>query len=484
VRLDSTALTLSAGGDGVRGALDLRFADSSNAVMGTLVGRAALPGLTRTNEPLGPQPVQATLVGRAADLGFLETLTPQVDSATGRLNLDVKLDGKLSNLHTVGSVELDSVTARFPFLGILLDRVQFRGQGDQAGSIAFEGTLHSGPGELTLSGSTPVQPSAARPGHVHLVATNFEAMNNAELHALLSGTTDVRIVEDSLDIRGDLQVPLARLVLTQIPETAISPSDDVILIDSIFVQRRNRPVTANVRITLGDSVSFSGFNFNAELGGSLQLTQAPDELPMATGTLVIEEGHYKAYGQDLTIRNGEVRFTGGPLDNPELAVTASRTAYDGSDQVTAGIRIQGNLKDPDVTLYSEPAMAETQILSYILTGAATGAAAGGSLLDKTLTSLGLRGGNLLGPTVGSQVGVEQAKFSTASDVKGTSLAFGRFLTPKLYVSYGIGLFDPINTLRLRYVLSNHFTLLAEAGQVQSADALFKLEPGKAPPKTP
>jgi len=69
-------------------------------------------------------------------------------------------------------------------------------------------------------------------------------------------------------------------------------------------------------------------------------------------------------------------------------------------------------------------------------------------------------------------------------VKGTSLGFGRFLTPSLYVSYGIGLFDPVSTLRLRYVLSNHFTLLAEAGKAQSADALLKLEPGKAPPKSP
>jgi translocation and assembly module TamB len=125
-------------------------------------------------------------------------------------------------------------------------------------------------------------------------------------------------------------------------------------------------------------------------------------------------------------------------------------------------------------------MSETQILSYILTGAPVGAAAGGGLLDRALTSLGLRGGSMLGPTLGSQVGLEQAKFSTARDVRGTSLAFGRFLTPKLYVSYGIGVFDPISTLRLRYVLSNRFTLLAEAGRVNSADALMKIESSKKP----
>jgi autotransporter translocation and assembly factor TamB len=482
VRLDSTMLELRAGSDGVRGTLAVAFADTTGRTMGRLSGRAALPYLTRIDAPLGSQPVEATLDGHAADLAFLETLTPQVDSAAGRMSLEARLDGRLSNMHTVGGVALEDVALQMPYLGVLLEHIQFTGKGDQAGSIAVEGRMQSGGGTLVLSGSTPVQPSSARPGRLQLTAERFEVMDNAELHAFVSGKAEVRLAEDSLDIRGELTVPLARLVLTQIPATAVAPSDDVILLDSLLVLRRDRPVSAQVRVTLGDSVSFSGFNFNAELSGSLLLTQAPDELPTASGTMYIEEGRYKAYGQDLTIKKGAVRFTGGPLDNPELAVTATRTAFDGAQQVVAGIRILGTLREPDVTLFSEPPMSETQVLSYILTGAPTGAAAGGSLLDKALTSLGLKGGSMLGPTLGQQVGLNQAKLSTASDVRGTSLAFGRFLTPSLYVSYGIGVFDPISTLRLRYLLSNHFTLLAEVGKVTSADALVKVEPGKS--KTP
>jgi translocation and assembly module TamB len=478
-QLDSSALELRAGSDGVRGTLDVTFADTTGRAMAQLAGRAALPSLTRLTTRLGAQPIEATLVGRAADLAFLETLTPQVDSAAGRMSLDARLDGRLSDMHTVGEVVLDDVAVRMPYLGVLLEHIHFTGKGDQAGSIAVDARMQSGGGELTLSGSTPVQPSSARPGHMHLTANRFELMDNAELHALVSGKADVRLAEDSLDIRGEVSVPLARLVLTQIPATAVAPSDDVILLDSVLVLRRNRPVTAEVRITLGDSVSFSGFNFNAELGGSMLLTQSSGQLPMALGTMYIEEGRYKAYGQDLRIRKGAVRFTGGPIDNPELAVTATRTAFNGADQIVAGIRILGTLRAPDVTLFSEPPMSETQVLSYILTGAPAGAAAGGSLFSRAMTSLGLKGGGMLGPTLGQQVGLEQAKLSTAGDVRSTSLAFGRFLMPSLYVSYGISVFDPISTLRLRYVLSNHFALLAEVGKVTSADALVKVEPGKS-----
>src|SRR5204863_5648408 len=100
------------------------------------------------------------------------------------------------------------------------------------------------------------------------------------------------------------------------------------------------------------------------------LMQQSQELPTASGTLTIQEGRYKAYGQDLTIRNGEVRFAGGPVDNPALAITATRTSRpltSMGDSVIAGIRILGTVKDPQVTLFSEPAMSETQILSYLLT---------------------------------------------------------------------------------------------------------------------
>ena len=98
-----------------------------------------------------------------------------------------------------------------------------------------------------------------------------------------------------------------------------------------------------------------------------------------------------------------------------------------------------------------------------------------------LTSLGLKGGNLLTRSVGAHLGLEEARLQTESDVKETSLRIGRFLSPNLYVSYGIGLFDPVSTLRLRYVLSSRFTLLAEAGgRATSADVLLKTEGGKKP----
>jgi translocation and assembly module TamB len=46
------------------------------------------------------------------------------------------------------------------------------------------------------------------------------------------------------------------------------------------------------------------------------------------------------------------------------------------------------------------------------------------------------------------------------------------------LSYGIGLFDPVSTLRLRYVLSSKWTLQAEKGAATGADLLYRVEAGR------
>ena len=42
---------------------------------------------------------------------------------------------------------------------------------------------------------------------------------------------------------------------------------------------------------------------------------------------------------------------------------------------------------------------------------------------------------------------QEAKIETKGDLKEASFVAGKYLSPSLYVSYGIGVFDPISTLR-------------------------------------
>ena len=84
--------------------------------------------------------------------------------------------------------------------------------------------------------------------------------------------------------------------------------------------------------------------------------------------------------------------------------------------------------------------------------------------------------------MGDEIGLDNARIEAEGDLKRASFMAGHYLSPNLYLSYGIGLFDPVSTLRLRYILSRRFTLPAETGRETSADIPIKTEPGRAPPK--
>ena len=57
----------------------------------------------------------------------------------------------------------------------------------------------------------------------------------------------------------------------------------------------------------------------------------------------------------------------------------------------------------------------------------------------------------------------------------TSLVLGKYLSSRLYVSYGIALAEAINTIKLRYTLNDRWTLKTEAGKNASADIVYTLE---------
>jgi translocation and assembly module TamB len=80
---------------------------------------------------------------------------------------------------------------------------------------------------------------------------------------------------------------------------------------------------------------------------------------------------------------------------------------------------------------------------------------------------------MLAQEYGSWVGIQEA--SLESDVTNdTSLVLGRYLSPRLYVSYGISLTENLNTFKLRYTLGDHWTVRAELGQAQGADLVYSI----------
>ena len=101
----------------------------------------------------------------------------------------------------------------------------------------------------------------------------------------------------------------------------------------------------------------------------------------------------------------------------------------------------------------------------------------GNRVANAATSLGISGAGLLASNLASRFGLEEATIQSSGNLDQASLVLGKFLAPHLYVLYGIGLFQPINTFRVRYIISSKWTLQAESSTETGADILYTLERG-------
>ena len=96
-------------------------------------------------------------------------------------------------------------------------------------------------------------------------------------------------------------------------------------------------------------------------------------------------------------------------------------------------------------------------------------------MAKAALALGLAGGDKLARSIGDRFGLDEMRIE--SDDKGdqASLVMGRYLSPKLYVSYGVGLIGSFNTLNFRYRISDRWQLKARSGESHAADLLYTFE---------
>ena len=288
----------------------------------------------------------------------------------------------------------------------------------------------------------------------------------------LSPDLQIQVKNRSIDIKGNVHIPYAKLQPKDVTQ-AETVSGDTVIIGGEQPAEEKWLINTAVRLTLGDRVHFYGFGFEGRLGGNLLLQDEPGQLTTARGEITVPEGVYRAYGQRLEIENGRVLYTGGPLSNPGLDLRAVRKVND----VIAGIHLKGSLSQPQLEIFSTPAMAQTDALAYIMLGGPIENASSedGAVMAKAALALGLSGGDYIARTLGDRFKLDEMRIESSDEGDQAELVVGQYLSPKLYASYGVGLIERINTLTLRYQISKKWQLKVESGGYQGADMLYTFE---------
>jgi translocation and assembly module TamB len=200
------------------------------------------------------------------------------------------------------------------------------------------------------------------------------------------------------------------------------------------------------------------------VSGQLVVREAPGAPTTGSGQLTVA-GRYKAYGQDLTIKDGRLLFAGTPLDNPRLSIVAMREIR--SDLKT-GLQIAGSAQRPIITVISDPNVGEADALSYLVTGrslsdvGSASSSSQGALASATQSLEGAAGG-LVAKRIGKRLGLDEAGVEENEMIGGSALTIGEYLSPRLYLSYGVGLFEPGEVIALRYKLSDDVGVKVQRG---------------------
>jgi autotransporter translocation and assembly factor TamB len=476
--VDPARLVADIGPEGLTGEIDLVVDEADQSELVVVLGRVSLPRLTNLEFDPGEQPVDGDLEVRLDDISLVEAFLMEIAEARGSFLLTTRVGGTLEALTVDGDADLSDGYALIPTIGLELTDMQFSASGRQEGTIEVNGQVRSGEGILRLTGRSERYPSAAEPTVFQVRGERFLLMDMPEVNLLAEPSLDLSFDGTTARLTGDVAIPRGRLGFPDLPPTAVTPSDDVVIVgDTLVAKEPPVPFGTDITVTLGDDVFFNGFGFTSNLVGAVRIQQEPGGQPSGRGEVRFINGTFRSFGQELRIEPGRLLFS-GPIDDPAVDARAFVRASDGTE---AGFRIGGTVQDLDVTTYSMPPKSDSDVMAYILFGRPmnqTSSAEG----NEASNSAAVLGANMLAMSLAPSLGLDEARIDTGSSQNKAQLVVGKYLSPRLYVGYGVGIYEPISTLRLRYLLTARWSIEAITGDQQSTDLLWRIETGGPKPE--
>ena len=451
---------------------------SMNATLDGLAGGRAVLTMSSPDVRADDGPIRAHLDVYWPDLSGLALLSPDVGEVAGQLSVAIDVNGSAASPILSGSAVLDEAMFTVPQWGLVVDRIGASAMSLEGETLEFNGRGFIADSEVSLTGTTALDPAAGWPTRLAIRGDRLPVARRPDAQILASPDLVVDVALPRIDVTGHVLVPEATIAVEDLPAQAVRVSPDAVVHGQAIVeQSRPLDVRADLTIELGDDVRYEAANLDTDLTGILRLEYRSGFSPEASGNISME-GDYDAYGQSLVLERGELLFA-GPLNNPALDVLAVRRigARPGVQaDVVVGIRLSGTLLAPIPTVYSDPAMSEANALSYLRFGRPLTASddTETATIEAMALSLGLQQALPGIQRVGESIGLDELTIAT-TELDAGSLMAGKYLSPKVYMSYTYGLFNRLGGFLLRYDINDRFSLETRSGDEKSMDLLYSTE---------
>ena len=372
--------------------LDVRIDQSPQAWL-TATGYAPLSLFSRNPDsvsghdaPGEGEAIDLQIASSQVDLGLIQRLTTYVSDVTGALQANVTVTGTGQDPHFNGTIDVRGGTFTIPELGTaytgLDTRIDLK---TDVVTISEMRIVDAHQQIMTVGGTLAVHEGDVGAVDVRVRSENFEVIDNQVADLKLD--TDVRVTGElrAPRIEGYVEVESGTIDVSRVMEQATAdpyatdatslepaaPAADVpkprpsildalelnvgIAVPSNLVLRGADMRPVNAPIDMGD--------LNVTVGGAVQVQKARDGKPRLTGEVNTVRGSYTFQGRRFDIlRDGRIRFAGEEDIDPVFDIRARRVI----SGVETFVRVQGTLRQPEMTFSSNPPLDQADILSLIV----------------------------------------------------------------------------------------------------------------------
>lgn len=460
----------------------LSFANAKDSIEGNwkidIKDNGDIEGSLRMSDLFNSRTVDGTLKFVAVDATLVNSFLSPGESAEGQWFGNLRFAGTLEEPLIYGrtglfNAKLDSTKLPFEMLPSDI-KLTFNGN-----SSTLEGHLKTPQGEVALNGSADWRTIGEGKAIVTTKGSNLRVTLPPDIEFDLTTDVTCEASSDLIKLDGAISIPWAKVSVSKLPASAVDVSDDVVRLDRPRAKKKAAgkpiPIESNLRIHIGDDVRVEAMGLKARLTGNLNVIQDNGTLGL-TGQISVPSGSFKAYGQDLLVRRGEFHFVGAVV-NPLLDLEAIRNPDRTADDVIAGIRVTGSVDSPQVAVFTDPVKSETEALSYLIRGEGLDPSgdSDNTMITSALINLGLSQGSHVFESLGDAVGISGLGFETEGVGDSSQLVVSGYVLPGLKVKYGVGIFDSLATLTLRYRVIPRLYVEAVSGVDQALDLLYSFE---------
>lgn len=431
--------------------------------------------------------IAGALVLNNLKLEILRPFFPAIQSMAGDVNLAGGVGGTLAKPLFYGNISLEK--GRFALVDVPMTLSNIRLDGNVHGLNAnLDGTFNSGNGTGMLTGE--LDWSHDLQAKLTIIGDKLDISSPPLLSAQVTPHVEVlvRPMDKYVDIKGVVSVPTATIRPPETSASIVTESGDVTVIDrrmsgnvaNILAVVEPWSINADIGLDLGDKVAFRGFGATLPLAGALRLTQSGQGKMNAHGVVqVSRRTKIDAIGQNLDLNYAQIRFNGNMM-NPRLSIEAVREI----NSNTVGVRVKGLLEDPLISVFNDAGLSEQEAMNALVTGSIgeTGATqiSEQGFKDQVTNnlaaaglSLGLRGTRGLTNDIGQALGLESLVLDASGSGSDAHVNVTGYITPDLYIRYGVGVFNAESTLSMRYQLTRRIYIEATSATEKFVDMVYR-----------